>query len=234
MHRLLAFIVLLVFAESFVAHISIRVSFSLNLQKNDEEPASRPLFQRLPKLSIPKLSLPEVSLPNMTFPNVKLPSLSLPSLSLPSFRDSKWITVCEKTAINPGSITPVFLPGDVQILLIAPSSSDSQQELYAIDGACPHLGTDLSLGKQSFDAATGKDCITCPLHRTKFDLTSGEVVGDWCPYPPILGGVAGIFNKDKGVKPQLINIDKNSRRLTRFEVRTTVKKVQIKIMSDLE
>jgi nitrite reductase/ring-hydroxylating ferredoxin subunit len=29
-------------------------------------------------------------------------------------------------------------------------------------------------------------CVTCPAHGTKFDMTSGQPVGDWCPKMPSL------------------------------------------------
>ena len=29
--------------------------------------------------------------------------------------------------------------------------------------------------------------IVCPLHKSAFSLETGDVVGDWCPFPPILG-----------------------------------------------
>ena len=41
---------------------------------------------------------------------------------------------------------------------------------YAIDGKCTHLGGDLSKGKLE-----GK-IVTCPLHGSKFDITTGESI----------------------------------------------------------
>jgi nitrite reductase/ring-hydroxylating ferredoxin subunit len=31
--------------------------------------------------------------------------------------------------------------------------------------------------------------IVCPLHKSAFSLSTGDVVGDWCPFPPILGPI---------------------------------------------
>ena len=36
-----------------------------------------------------------------------------------------------------------------------------------------------------------EDCIVCPLHHTAFALSSGEVRGEWCPYPPVIGAIMG-------------------------------------------
>jgi len=41
---------------------------------------------------------------------------------------------------------------------------------YAVDNRCPHMGGKLSQGK--LEGTT----VTCPLHGSQFDLTSGQVV----------------------------------------------------------
>jgi len=41
---------------------------------------------------------------------------------------------------------------------------------YAVDNRCPHMGGKLSQGK-----LVGTT-VTCPLHGSQFDLTSGQVV----------------------------------------------------------
>lgn len=39
-----------------------------------------------------------------------------------------------------------------------------------------------------------EDCIVCPLHHTAFALESGQVRGEWCPYPPVIGKIMGTVN----------------------------------------
>jgi nitrite reductase/ring-hydroxylating ferredoxin subunit len=39
-----------------------------------------------------------------------------------------------------------------------------------------------------------EDCIVCPLHQTAFALESGQVRGEWCPYPPVIGKIMGTVN----------------------------------------
>ncbi len=34
-------------------------------------------------------------------------------------------------------------------------------------------------------------CVTCPAHLTKFDLTTGQPVGEWCPK---VGAEAGLWH----------------------------------------
>jgi nitrite reductase/ring-hydroxylating ferredoxin subunit len=62
-----------------------------------------------------------------------------------------------------------------------------------------------------------EDCIVCPLHHTAFALKSGEVRGEWCPYPPVLGAIMGT------VKP------KTSAAV--FDVRTRGKNVEVRLNS---
>jgi nitrite reductase/ring-hydroxylating ferredoxin subunit len=64
-----------------------------------------------------------------------------------------------------------------------------------------------------------EDCIVCPLHRTAFALASGEVRGEWCPYPPVLGNMMGAV-KQKTPLPV-------------FDVRTRGKNIEVRINSPL-
>jgi len=54
---------------------------------------------------------------------------------------------------------------------------------YAVDNRCPHMGGKLSHGK--LEGTT----VTCPLHGSQFDLTSGQVVR-W-----LSGGLASKVSK---------------------------------------
>jgi nitrite reductase/ring-hydroxylating ferredoxin subunit len=77
-------------------------------------------------------------------------------------------------------------------------------------------------GKGIIDTGTGGgciDCIVCPVHRTAFEIQSGQVRGDWCPYPPILGGVMG------SMKPKS--------NLVKFAVRLRRKNVEVRIATSL-
>ena len=65
-----------------------------------------------------------------------------------------------------------------------------------------------------------EECIVCPLHRTAFALESGEVRGEWCPYPPLLGKVMG-------------NVQRESN-LPTFAMRIRGKNIEVKLNSSLE
>jgi len=64
-----------------------------------------------------------------------------------------------------------------------------------------------------------EDCIVCPLHRTAFALESGQVRGEWCPYPPVLGKVMGAY---KGQTSAAV-----------FDVRYRGKNVEVRINSPI-
>ncbi|HEY3187996.1 MAG TPA: nitrite reductase small subunit NirD [Solirubrobacteraceae bacterium] len=45
---------------------------------------------------------------------------------------------------------------------------------YALDDACPHLGGPLA------DGLLADRSVTCPLHERRFDLRTGEALGQGC------------------------------------------------------
>ncbi|GMH51790.1 hypothetical protein TrST_g8710 [Triparma strigata] len=135
-----------------------------------------------------------------------------------------WVRLLPKTSISPGELVPVTVLG-FPLLVIAPPPStlpnpDSKSlNVYCVSNSCPHLGTPLETGRLSL--VEGRTCITCPLHRTVFDL-DGEVVGDWCPYPPVLGKISGVMSTRGG------------RELPVFEVREKGKWLEVRVDSDME
>jgi nitrite reductase/ring-hydroxylating ferredoxin subunit len=65
-----------------------------------------------------------------------------------------------------------------------------------------------------------EDCIVCPLHHTAFALKSGEVRGEWCPYPPVIGAIMGTVKAPTAAAV--------------FEVRTRGKNIEVRLNSILE
>jgi nitrite reductase/ring-hydroxylating ferredoxin subunit len=158
----------------------------------------------------------------------------------------EWIVVAPKTRISPGEIVPISTAG-LDLLLVA---SKDGSALHCIANSCPHLGTPLETGildrrpveptespptKNSVNGAMKlqetdisrlltqdgcEDCIVCPLHQTAFALESGEVRGEWCPYPPVLGKVMGtVKNKDN---------------LPVFDVRTKGKNIEVRLNTPIK
>jgi nitrite reductase/ring-hydroxylating ferredoxin subunit len=64
-----------------------------------------------------------------------------------------------------------------------------------------------------------EDCIVCPLHRTAFALESGQVRGEWCPYPPVVG--------------KLTSFVKDPTPVATFDVRVRKKTIQVRLNSPL-
>ncbi|CAM9430795.1 unnamed protein product [Choristocarpus tenellus] len=92
-------------------------------------------------------------------------------------KKEEWVSVLKTSEIAPGELVGVETDG-LQLLIAA----DQKGAIYATANICPHLGTPLDQG--SINAA---GAIVCPLHKSAFSLETGELVGDWCPFPPLLG-----------------------------------------------
>ena len=63
--------------------------------------------------------------------------------------------------------------------------------LRATDALCRHMAWPLAYGGKVEDG-----CITCPLHKTKYDLENGQVK-EWSPFPlfPLYGKIVGKMRK---------------------------------------
>lgn len=84
--------------------------------------------------------------------------------------DSGYVKVADKSEIPLGKMKKVISQG--KEILIA----NIDGGFYAINNICTHAGGDLSQG-----TLEGK-IVTCPKHKSKFDVTTGKVVS-----PPKMG-----------------------------------------------
>lgn len=153
-------------------------------------------------------------------------AMAMSNINVLPFTKNDWAVACPKTRVGPGQIVPCVVNG-LDIIIFA---SRDGQRLDAFANACPHLGSSFDLatverrpqvkGKGVADDGSDNgcvDCIVCPVHRTAFEIQSGRVSGEWCPHPPILGGVMGFM------KPQ--------NNLIKFAVRLRGKNVEVRIRS---
>jgi nitrite reductase/ring-hydroxylating ferredoxin subunit len=85
-----------------------------------------------------------------------------------------WTKVLAETALPVGK-REVVKVGKRNILLV-----NDENQLYAVNSSCPHMKLPLKNGKVE------NGVIVCPLHRSAFDLRTGQVQ-DWCPWPPVVG-----------------------------------------------
>jgi len=151
--------------------------------------------------------------------------------NLPLFQRSnkEWVVACPKTRVGPGQIVPCVVNG-LDIIIFA---SRDGQRLDAFANSCPHLGSPFDLAtverqpvtqeRNRADDGVGDgcvDCIVCPVHRTAFEIQSGDVRGEWCPYPPVLGGIMGYVKPKSG--------------LVKFAVRLKGKNVEVRVATSLK
>jgi 3-phenylpropionate/trans-cinnamate dioxygenase ferredoxin component len=78
--------------------------------------------------------------------------------------DSEFIYAVKASEVAVGK-TKKLPKGDFGVLI-----ANVEGEFYAVDALCTHYGGDLSQG-----TLQGK-ILTCPVHGSKFDITSGKVV----------------------------------------------------------
>lgn len=160
----------------------------------------------------------------------------------------EWLVVAPKTRISPGEMVPVTAAG-LDLLLVASKDGSAlycianscphlgtplevgMLERRPIESPLTPF-VDSTIGDEempllqetdiaSLLAQDGcEDCIVCPLHKTAFALESGEVRGEWCPYPPVIGKMMGAI--------------KSKSSLPTFDVRTKGKNIEVRINSPFQ
>lgn len=165
-------------------------------------------------------------------------------------REEEWVDVFPKTRIMPGEMVPVTVKGldllvvaskDARSLYCIVNSCPhlgtplETGQLVRLPVEEPKTLPPTSTSIQPKSALKSltesdvtsmlqqdgcEDCIVCPLHRTAFALESGEVRGEWCPYPPVLGKLMGTVKQPTGAAV--------------FDVRTKGKMVQVRINTPLK
>lgn len=134
-------------------------------------------------------------------------------------KDEEWVVAFPKSRIDPGEVKPIRVAG-VDLLVVA---SRDGKKIYCIANSCSHLGTPLETGmmerRPTKDGLSSEDCIVCPLHKTAFALETGQVNGEWCPYPPVLGNMLGAIKAKSSVAV--------------FDIRIRGKNIEIKLNSRL-
>ena len=100
-------------------------------------------------------------------------------LPLP-IQQKEWVPLLKAAEIAPGDLIPVDSNG-LTLLLAA----DYDGTVYCTAGCSPFMSAPLSDGKIQ------NSCIVCPQSGSSFDLQTGELVGEWCPFPPLLGPLIG-------------------------------------------
>jgi 3-phenylpropionate/trans-cinnamate dioxygenase ferredoxin component len=72
-------------------------------------------------------------------------------------------------------------------------------KIYAIDNRCPHMGGNLSKG------ALEGAIVTCPLHGSQIDVTSGRVVR-WMKGSGLASKIGNAFNHPSEVKQYEVTV----------------------------
>lgn len=96
-----------------------------------------------------------------------------------------WVKALAQDKLPAGEREVVQLAGKAVLLI------NHQDEIHAVDNACPHLRLPLKGGKISDDCA-----IICPFHRSAFDLRTGDVK-EWSPWPPGVGRILGAVKSEQ-------------------------------------
>lgn len=105
------------------------------------------------------------------------------------------------TMIDAGTVSQLP-PGNMK--LIKSSGSDilvanAGGKIYAIDNKCPHMGGNLSKGK--LEGAI----VTCPLHGTQIDVSSGKIVR-WLKGSGITSAIGNAFKHPSEVKQYEVKV----------------------------
>ena len=104
--------------------------------------------------------------------------------------------VAKTDELKDGTLKKVTLGGR-EILLARAGNS-----YFAADNRCPHLSGDLSRG------TLNGTVVTCPLHRSRFDLKDGKVVR-WTDFTGLKLSAATLLKKPRPLTTHQVKVEGN-------------------------
>jgi hypothetical protein len=99
-----------------------------------------------------------------------------------------WTSVLAQDALPIGK-REVVKVGEQKVLIL-----NHEGKIYALENACPHLKLPMKKGK-----ITANGAITCPWHRSSFNLCSGAVE-EWITWPPVVSDAMKLVSPEKALK----------------------------------
>ncbi len=86
---------------------------------------------------------------------------------------AEFIKVCATSDVVPGTMKHFTVDG-YEVLV-----ANIDGNFFAIDNVCPHMGGDLSMGTLK------GSIVTCPRHKSQFDVKDGKCVR-WAQMGPVI------------------------------------------------
>eukprot|EP00284_Hemiselmis_tepida_P006333 CAMPEP_0174920882 /NCGR_PEP_ID=MMETSP1355-20121228/4748_1 /TAXON_ID=464990 /ORGANISM="Hemiselmis tepida, Strain CCMP443" /LENGTH=198 /DNA_ID=CAMNT_0016166297 /DNA_START=24 /DNA_END=620 /DNA_ORIENTATION=+ len=108
----------------------------------------------------------------------------------PTMSAEAWVRVCTSDSVQPGRQQDALISGAAVLC-----GRFSNGKVWAISAKNSATGTEMYGGQVDEAAQTLKD----PQWGTQYSLVDGNVVGKWCPSPPIIGGIIGTIFPPNGV-----------------------------------
>jgi 3-phenylpropionate/trans-cinnamate dioxygenase ferredoxin subunit len=94
---------------------------------------------------------------------------------------SEFLPVATVTDLKDGTMKKIIVEGHAFLL------ARVKDVYYCMDAYCPHLGGDLSQG------TLNGEVLTCPLHHSQFDISSGRVMR----WTDLSGAILTVAKKQK-------------------------------------
>ncbi|MDP3879502.1 MAG: Rieske 2Fe-2S domain-containing protein [Dehalococcoidales bacterium] len=106
---------------------------------------------------------------------------------------SDFIPIAKTTQLKDGAMIEARA-GDREILLARVG-----KQYYAADNICPHMGARLALGTLQGTV------VTCPRHRSKFDLKDGRIIR-WTDWTGIKASVSKLFRSPRPLSVHAVKV----------------------------
>ena len=109
---------------------------------------------------------------------------------------AEYMPVADISEVTEGKMKTVIVNG-VEILLAM-----SGGKYYAVDNRCTHMGGNLSMGTLQGTV------ISCPLHKSEYDITDGHVIR-WTDWTGLKLKLAKMARSPKPLKTYEVKVEGN-------------------------